>query len=211
MSSAPYHRAWSEQLRNQPPETALNSPLLALHTSSDVDPVLPEQITDAREVLKLRDAALAQGAAPDSTPWQQIRQVQRRVVERFLAGRRAHFGPEQCAPLPGSEDLAREGRDVFLVIKYMDEEPHLAATLHSLLSQRGVDPGRLVIVAVDNNSSDGSDRIAQEIAESPGTPVRRNQRMLMMTAVNLIGLPRLWLLLRQQQRKRSSAYVRQRR
>lgn len=42
--------------------------------------------------------------------------------------------------------------------------PHLAATLHSLLNQQDVDPGRVVIITVDNNSADGSDTIARQAA-----------------------------------------------
>ncbi|MDG4766916.1 glycosyltransferase family A protein [Solwaraspora sp. WMMD406] len=154
----PYHRLWAELNRRQPPQTATESPLLALGRSSDVDPLLPEQVDDARRVLSTR-ADLVDGGA--DTLRTEVLAGQRRVVERFLAGRRARFGPGQSQPLDDVAALAREGRDIFLVIKFMDEAPHLAATLHSLTNQTGVDLGRVVIVAVDNNSTDGSDAIVK--------------------------------------------------
>jgi Glycosyltransferase like family 2 len=157
-----FHHTWTRQRRAEPPATALNSPLLALHASSDVDRLLPEQIRDARQVLLAREAA--GGAAPHD--------LQRQVVRRFLAGRAAHFGAQQCAPFDEAAELAREGRDVFLIVKFMDEAPHLEATLRSLLHQDGVDPGRVVIVAVDNNSADGSDRIVKQMAASCSTRAR---------------------------------------
>jgi len=127
-----------------------------------VDPVLPEQVRQARQVLLAREAA---GGAP-------VPDLQRQVVQRFLAGRAGHFGATQCAPFDEAADLAREGRDVFLVVKFMDEAPHLEATLRSLLNQDGVDPGRVVIVATDNNSADGSDRIVKEMAAACSTRAR---------------------------------------
>jgi hypothetical protein len=157
-----YHHTWTRQRRTEPSETALNSPLLALHASSDVDPVLPEQIRQARQVLLARDAA--HGVAPHD--------LQRQVVQRFLSGRAGHFGAQQCAPFDEAAELGREGRDVFLIVKFMDEAPHLEATLRSLLNQDGVDPGRVVIVAVDNNSADGSDRIVKEMATACPAPAR---------------------------------------
>jgi hypothetical protein len=166
-----FHREWTDRIQHEPPQTALDSPLLALHNSSDVDPILPEQIRDARRVLTLRREWIAAGR-PAGSRAEQLRSVRRRVVERFLAGRRAKFGAEQCQPLDDVAALAREGRDVFLVIKFMDEEPHLAATVHSLLGQRGIDLGRVVIVAVDNNSTDGSDQIVKSLIAANRTPAR---------------------------------------
>jgi Glycosyl transferase family 2 len=148
-----FHHVWTQRRLAEPPETALNSPLLALHASSDVDPLLPEQIRQAREVLLAR--AAAHGAAPHD--------LQRQVVQRFLTGRAGHYGARQCAPFDDAAQLASEGRDVFVVVKFMDEAPHLEATVRSLLNQAGIDLGRVVIVAVDNNSADGSDQIVREI------------------------------------------------
>ncbi|MFI7633166.1 glycosyltransferase family A protein [Nonomuraea sp. NPDC049400] len=148
-----FHHAWTEQRWSEPAEVTLRSPLFALHMSSDVDPVHMAQIRQAREVLRRRDAADMEGA---------IRH-QRGVVERFLTGRSAYFGPDECQPLDDVERLRDEGRDVFVVVKFMDEAPHIAATFHSLLNQRGVDLRRVVIVAVDNNSTDGSDQIVKSI------------------------------------------------
>jgi hypothetical protein len=166
-----FHHEWTDRVQNDPPRTALESPLLALHHSSDVDPLLPDQISDVRRVLLLRREWLAAGR-PSGEPADELRRLRRRVVERFLAGRKAHFGAEQCRPLEDAPALAREGRDVFLVIKFMDEEPHLAATVHSLLGQRDIDLGRVVIVAVDNNSTDGSDQIIKSFIAANRTTAR---------------------------------------
>jgi hypothetical protein len=157
---------WTRRRQHEPPITALESPLLALHASSEVDPVLPEQIADARRLLRL----LRSGEpAVDSGEAEELR---RRIVARFLSGRRCRFGGAECAPFDVAPALVQEGRDVFIVVKFMDEAPHLAATLHSLLAQRGVSSGRVVIVAVDNNSTDGSDRIVAEIDAGNRTGVR---------------------------------------
>jgi hypothetical protein len=160
-SETPYHHLWTDRNQLEPPETALHSPLLDLGRSSDVDPLLPEQVADARQVLRDRRA----GRGTD------VRDGQRRIVERFLAGRRDRFGAEQSRPLPGVPALVREGRDIFIVVKFMDEAPHLAATLRSLVHQ-DVEPGRVVILAVDNNSTDGSDAIAKNLIAGNATPVR---------------------------------------
>ena len=163
-SFVPYHHRWTDLNQQEPPETALDSPLLDLGRSSDVDPLLPEQVADARRVLRRRRALVYEGGDELHDP---VLAGQRRVVERFLRGRRERFGPEQCRPLPDIAALVHEGRDVFVVVKFMDEAPHLADTLHSLLNQE-FDRGRLVIVAVDNNSTDGSDAIVKDvIADNP--------------------------------------------
>lgn len=160
--TARYHHLWTDLVRDEPPETATESPLLELSRSSDVNPLLPEQIAQARRVLKLRSTP-ADGADDSADDYKAdlIREGQRRIVERFLAGRRAHYGEEQSRPLDDARALAAEGRDVFIVVKFMDEAPHLAATLHSLLNQQDFDLGRLVVLAVDNNSTDGSGEIVR--------------------------------------------------
>ncbi|GAA4075350.1 hypothetical protein GCM10022248_50340 [Nonomuraea soli] len=155
-----FHHEWTHRRRSEPAEVTLGSPLLALHMSSDVDDLRAEQILLAREVLRAREEG-------DKTL-----DLQRRVVEGFLDGREAHFGPEECTPLPDAEILAREGRDVFVVVKFMDEAPHIADTFRSLLNQQGVDLGRMVIVAVDNNSTDGSDQIVKGIIDLNKGPAR---------------------------------------
>lgn len=165
----PYHHAWTRQNQDQPPETALHSPLLDLARSSDVDPLLPEQVANARHVLRLRRAVIRGGDPVDAAT---VLDCQRRIVERFLASRRAYFGEQQSRPLPDAAALAHEGRDIFVVVKFMDEAPHLAATLRSLVNQREIDPGRVLIVTVDNNSADGSDAIAREVATANRTAVR---------------------------------------
>jgi hypothetical protein len=148
-----YHHTWTRRRQAEPPASALNSPLLALHASSAVDPLLPEQVRQARQVLIARTEA---GGTPPH-------ELQRQVVRRFLAGRAGYYGTDQCAPLDEAVQLAGEGRDVFVVVKFMDEAPHLETTLRSLLNQDGVDLGRVVIVAVDNNSADGSDHIVKQV------------------------------------------------
>jgi hypothetical protein len=183
------HDLWTRRRQHEPPETALGSPLLALHASSDVDPVLPEQIADARSLLRALRSTVAGpraqtrpgpgrgpvgqgGPVGQAGPAESADELRRRIVARFLSGRRGHFGSGQCAPLDEVELFVAEGRDVFVVVKFMDEAPHLAATLHSLLGQRGVDPGRVVIVAADNNSTDGSDRVVAEVSKRNRTAVR---------------------------------------
>ncbi len=157
-SGTPYHHLWTDRVRDEPATTATQSPLLALGRSSDVNVLLPEQVTEARRVLTLRSLLVDHGRAEHR---QAVLDGQRRIVERFLAGRRAHFGADQSRPLADIAELIQEGRDVFLVIKFMDEAPHLAATLDSLVHQREIDLGRVVILAVDNNSTDGSGEIAR--------------------------------------------------
>jgi glycosyltransferase involved in cell wall biosynthesis len=66
----------------------------------------------------------------------------------------------------------REGRDIFVIIKFMDEAPHIRATLQSLINQKQVDLRRVVIVAVDNNSTDGSDQIVKDVAATNRTAAR---------------------------------------
>jgi hypothetical protein len=163
-STGLFHHEWTRRNQDEPAGTAIASPLLDLHRTSDVDPVLPEQIDDAHAVLGAR-----RHAGPDAP---EVIAAQRRVVERFLAGRRRHFGPDDSAPLPEAGELAASGCDTFLVMKYMDEAPHIADTVHSILAQRDIDPRRVVLVAVDNNSTDGSDRIVAEVAEQVGGPMR---------------------------------------
>lgn len=157
-----FHQEWTRRNQYEPAETATASPLLDLHHTSDVDPLLPAQIADARAVLRDRRASDAASVVAG----------QRRVLERFLEGRRLHFGAAECASLPEAVELAAEGRDTFVVIKYMDEAPHIADTVHSLLAQRDIDLSRVVVIAVDNNSTDGSDRIVGEVAAQVGGPVR---------------------------------------
>lgn len=174
---APYHRLWTEQNQSQPPETAIDSPLLTLAHSSDVNPLEPEQVTEARRVLRQRRALVDEGRAELR---EAVVQGQRDVVERFLAGRRARFGTEQSRPLDDVPALVREGRDTFIVVKFMDERPHLAATMASLVHQRDVDLGRVVILAVDGNSTDGSDAVVTDAITSNPSAVRieyRNQSM----------------------------------
>lgn len=159
--------------RARPAQDCLASPLLDLMRTSNVNKIPLEQVEDAHSVLHLRKALLAApGEETDADGWQRLAQLQRRIVERHLDGRAAYYGPEQCAPLPDAETFAREGRDTFLIIKFMDEAPHIEATLTSLLTQTGVDLNRVVIVAVDNNSTDGSGDIVRATAASVPSAAR---------------------------------------
>ena len=160
----------SEQLaEDDSPESVLDSPLLELTRSSDVNPITAEQVRDARKVLRLRRELLR---SQDGNP-AKVLDIQRQIVERYLEGRRAYFGASECEPLGDVQDLAREGRDIFVVVKFMDEAPHIRATLLSILSQRDVDLGRLVLLAVDNNSMDGSDLIVKQVSSAARqTPAR---------------------------------------
>ncbi|MGC4792163.1 glycosyltransferase [Micromonospora sp. DT178] len=166
MTSGLFHHTWTDRRRDEPAEVTLRSPLLQLHMTSDVDPLRVEQIERARAVLKLRDEAVAGRVDVTAVP-----DAQREVVEAFLAGR-ARFPEAQRRPLTDAARFVAEGRDVFLVIKFMDEAPHIEATLRSLLHQKDVDLGRVVILAVDNNSTDGSDQIVKRISAANDGPVR---------------------------------------
>ncbi|UXY14138.1 glycosyltransferase family 2 protein [Chitiniphilus purpureus] len=148
--------------RQQTPQAALNSRLLELMHTSNVNKIAPQQLADAQQVLALREALLARGDAGSDADWGEITALQRGIIERHLAARAEFYGADQVLPFDDAATLAREGRDTFLIIKFMDEAPHIRATLASLLTQTRVDLGRVVIVAVDNNSTDGSDRIIQE-------------------------------------------------
>jgi len=145
-------------------DSVLDSPLLDLTKSSDVNPITAEQIHEARHVLRLRNELTWSAAAE----MRKVLVIQRQIVERYLEGRRAYFGSGQCEPLGEAPDLAREGRDIFVIVKFMDEAPHIRATLASLLGQRDLDLGRLVILAVDNNSTDGSSLIVKQVRRAAG-------------------------------------------
>jgi len=154
--------------RKQTPEAALNSRLLELMHTSNVNKIPPQQLADAQRVLALRETLIASSTESPGAGWDEVIALQRGIVERHLAARAEFYGAEQVQPFAEAAELAAEGRDTFLIIKFMDESPHIRATLASLLTQTRVDLGRVVIVAVDNNSTDGSDRIIQQtIAEIP--------------------------------------------
>ncbi len=169
-----FHYAWTQENQSQHPETALASPLLDLHKTSDVDDIKPRQVRRARRVLRLRREIIGSPGGPEDAAdsMQEVRRLQRRIVETYLEGRREHFGPEQCLPFEGAVAMVRENRDIFLNIKFMDEAPHIRATLQTLLNQKRVDMSRVVIIGVDNNSTDGSDEIVKEMASAHNTKAR---------------------------------------
>lgn len=172
---APLLRRWADEQRQVPVDESLASPLLDLHRSSDVNDIDPDHLALARRVLASR-AAVAPGHVPTSArpggpTFATTAGLQRQLVHSFLAARRQYFPPGQSDPLPGAATLAAERRDTFIVVKFMDEAPHLEATLDSLLNQ-SIDLSRVVVLAVDNNSTDGSGEIARRVAAQHGTRAR---------------------------------------
>lgn len=164
-----FHHLWVHRNRMAPAENALRSAFLDLNRTSDVDSIISAQVDEARHVLRLRQRLTEGDGSVDP---RSILDGQRRVVERFLAARRSYYGPDQSQPVGDPATFCAEGRDRFVVIKYMDEAPHITDTLNSLLAQRGIDLGRLVIVAVNNNSRDGSDLMVRDIAGQRRTAAR---------------------------------------
>ncbi|ASC72890.1 hypothetical protein XM38_038500 [Halomicronema hongdechloris C2206] len=184
-----FHREWTQENQEQDFKTALNSPLFALHKTSDVNDIESIQIDDARRVLRLKRqiaswiveyAELIGGvewarlshqseiqekaeliATQSLETKAEILRLQRRIVKRFIDGRRNYFEREQSASFDEIEAMAKEKREIFIIIKFMDEAPHIRATLKSLVNQKSIDMERVVIVAVDNNSTDGSDKIVK--------------------------------------------------
>lgn len=148
--------------RDRDIQETLDSELLALMHSSDVDNIGHDQIRDARYVLRIREQAVREGLEHTDEIIKKVAVVQRRIIDRHLNARRERFGWDQTSPLEDASELVREDRDTFLIIKYMDEAPHIRATLASLLTQVDVDLGRVVIVAVNNNSTDGSEKIVAD-------------------------------------------------
>ncbi|MBL0885597.1 glycosyltransferase family A protein [Myceligenerans indicum] len=166
------HSRWTRQQWDEDPALTLAGPLLSLHRTSDVNDIDHEQIRDARAVLAARAGLGTARLTPgDGDAWRDIRTTQRRIVERFLAERARYYGDDQVLPFPEAQAMAAEGRDTFVVVKFMDEAPHLEATLDSLLHQ-DYDLSRLVLIAADNNSTDGSTRIVRDVARRGGSAAR---------------------------------------
>ena len=185
-----YHYLWTKENQFRDADSALKSPLLALSHTSDVNKIPVQQIIDARTSLRLRAELVQQAAAllressaerqkdpfRETTKLQQelarLEDFHRRIIERFLVGRRDYFGPLQCHPFQEVEALVHEDRDVFIIVKFMDEAPHIEATLNSLLCQTGISLARVVIILVDNNSRDGSEQIVRNLIERNPTEAR---------------------------------------
>ncbi|RPF19990.1 glycosyltransferase family A protein [Myceligenerans xiligouense] len=166
------HSRWTRQQWNEDPELTLAGPLLSLHRTSDVNDIEPGQIRDARAVLRARAGLGTARLTPeDAAAWRDIRATQQRIVERFLAERARYYGHDQVLPFPDARAMADENRDTFVIIKFMDEAPHLEATLDSLLNQ-DYDLSRLVLITADNNSTDGSTEIVDEVARRNDTAAR---------------------------------------
>ncbi len=156
--------------RTRPIDQCLNSELLFLAYTSDVNDPNPAQIERAHQALHLRSKAIAEGwtgrQGPDVASVRDYLRVCREIVSTHIADRHARFGPEQCAPFDEVAQLAAEGRDTFLIIKFMDEEAHIQSTIDSLLAQKGVDCSRIVLIGVDNMSSDRSGEIFRQARDA---------------------------------------------
>ncbi|AJY50072.1 glycosyltransferase [Halomonas sp. KO116] len=88
-----------------------------------------------------------------------------------MENRVGYYGNDQVITLNDYKALTNEKRDTFVVIKFMDESPHIRATLKSILNQK-YEMERLVVVAVDNNSTDGSDEIVKSVINETVTDAR---------------------------------------
>ncbi|AIO66538.1 glycosyltransferase [Burkholderia oklahomensis] len=155
--------------RAKPAADVLQSRLLALIGTSNVNAIPAAHLALAQRILLAREA-LADGT-PGEADADAVRDWQRQLVSDHLRMRAAHFGADQVAPLPDAAALAAEGRDVFVIVKFMDEEPHIEATLLSLLNQ-DFDLSRVVILMVDNNSSDRSPALVQQLIAGNATAAR---------------------------------------
>lgn len=161
--------------RSRPVSECLASELLSLAYTSDVSDPNPVQFDRAQRALQLRADALAagwDGGPPGPEAAHAYLAVCREIVDEHLHARAVRFGAEQCAPFEEAPTLGVESRDIFLVIKFMDEEPHIRSTIDSLLTQKHVDLSRVVLVGVDNMSSDRSGEIFREARDTNLSPVR---------------------------------------
>ncbi len=159
----------------RPVEQTLKSELLSLAYSSDVNDPNPEQFKRAVDALHARQCSVnTNSESMDNCIRLDSDYIKncRKIVETHLQDRKAYFGVDQCESLPDINKMVLEGRDTFLVIKFMDEQPHIRATLECLLNQDDIDPGRLVIVATDNMSKDSSKDIVREMIASNTTKIR---------------------------------------
>ncbi len=161
--------------RARPSRECMESELLALAYTSDVNKPDPEQFARAQRALRLRGAAIAEGwdgtssGLPSASAYLALC---KQIVDAHLEGRASYFGVEQCKPFDEALSLAVEGRDTFLVIKFMDEEPHLRSTIDSILTQVDIDHGRIVVVGVDNMSTDRSGEIFCDMRDQNTTRIR---------------------------------------
>ena len=154
-------------------EKIMSSELLSLAFTSDVNDPNPKQFLSAQQALKERERALASGW--DGRTFDKAKRylsVCENIVKTHLEERSFYFGKEQCVPFDEYALLAKEGRDIFIIIKFIDEEPHIQSTIDSLLSQAGCDHERIVIIGVDNMSTDRSGQIFREMQNRNTTPIR---------------------------------------
>lgn len=161
------------QNRERPVSDCLNSELLSLAYSSDVPNPDARQFERAQQALAYRKSALKEGwtVADESEAKEEYIRLCREIVDEHLAAHEAHFGFEQCAPYEDINELAHEGRDIFLIIKFMDEERHIRSTIESLLTQQDVDLSRVVLIGVDNMSIDSSGETFCQLRDTNTSPV----------------------------------------
>ncbi|WP_186169230.1 glycosyltransferase family A protein [Burkholderia gladioli] len=158
--------------RAKPAADVLQSSLLALIGTSNVNAIPQAHIALAQRILRAREALVGgKPGTPGEADADTVRGWQRQLVSDHLGMRAAHFGTAQVAPLADVAALAAEGRDVFVIVKFMDEQPHIEATLLSLLNQ-DFDLARVVILMVDNNSSDSSPMLVKRLIERNATAAR---------------------------------------
>ncbi|CAH2934349.1 MAG: hypothetical protein CPSOU_6532 [uncultured Paraburkholderia sp.] len=157
--------------RVRPPGGVLQGSLLSLMHTSSVNKIPAEHIALAQQILIEREELLDCPVPLDDSRWRRIWFLQRQLVQDHLRMRGEYYGLDQVAPLPDAADLAAERRDVFIVVKFMDEEPHIDATMFSILSQ-SMALSRVVLLMVDNNSTDRSAEVVQQRIERNMTAPR---------------------------------------
>lgn len=155
--------------RSRPAFDCVHSELLSLAFTSDVDDPREQQLERGQLAISLRQSALDRGwdgKSSDHDAASAFLDLCSEIVNDHLMARSSYYGAEQTAPFDNAQELASDGRDIFLIIKFMDEEPHIRSTVNSLLAQRDLDLSRVVIVGVDNMSSDNSGKIFQEMRDA---------------------------------------------
>lgn len=160
---------------SRPVSEMLDSELVSLAYTSDVPDPDPKQFELAKKAIFARALLIKQEIDPskeNSEDSEGFYLICREIVDSHLESRKSYFGPSQCEPLPDVEELTKDNRDIFIVIKFMDEAPHIKATIQSLLNQKNINHRRIVIVAADNMSKDGSSEIVKELIRENSTEIK---------------------------------------
>lgn len=159
--------------RNRPLDDMKSSELLSLAYSSDVNNPNPLQYKRAQLALSLRTRAIENGWPKRENLFSTAyKAIAREILNTHIEARIAYYGHEQCMAFGNPQELVQQKRDIFLVIKFMDEMPHIASTINSLLNQAEVDLSRVVLVGVNNNSSDESAELFAQIQDAYAGPVK---------------------------------------